>query len=201
MEICGEAADAETALAEIARVRPDIAVVDLSLRGASGIELLKHVRELDAGIGVVVLSMRPESAYGLRSLSAGARGYIPKQDAPEKIVEAIRRIHAGGLFASRELSASLLQRIQTRNTRDAANPVADLTDRELEIAELVGEGSTTNEIAVKLHVSRKTVQAHRTEMKRKLRLDTSAQLVNFCVRWFQEHGSGAANRTACLAGR
>jgi DNA-binding NarL/FixJ family response regulator len=192
MVVCGEAGSAEAAFNEIAALQPDIVIVDLTLRGNSGLELIKTIRGLRAEIGVIVVSIHDENVYGLRSLRAGAGGYVMKGDAPEKIVTAVRAIRSGRVFASTQLADQVIGRV--RGGEDlGASPVSGLTDRELEIAELIGRGDTTAEIASRLHVSVKTVETHRKHIKDKLHLENGTQLIHFCARWIQEKDTcGAA---------
>ena len=186
MEICGESATAERGFNEIAKLIPDVVIVDIALNGNSGLELIKSVRSLDPKIAIMVISMHSESFYGLRSLKAGARGYVTKQEAPFKVIEAIRQIRTGRIYASNELTAQVRDGIQNNATSGRDTPISGLSDRELEVLELIGDGNTTNEIAMRLHVSSKTIETHRSHIKEKLHLKNYAQLVQFCVRWVQE---------------
>lgn len=187
MEVCGEAEDCATATSEIMRLKPDVAVVDISLKGNSGIELIKNIRAFDANIQIVVLSMHDESVYALRALKAGAKGYVMKQDISQKVMEAIQRIRKGQLYFSDRVASQLFNRLaKGQDEPDNDSPVASLSDRELEIVQLIGSGLSTREIAVRLHVSIKTVETHRAHIKAKLNLTTATQLVQFCVRWVEE---------------
>jgi len=191
MEVCGEAADAATGTAEIMRLRPDLVIADISLKGNSGIELIKNVKAFDPGIDVVVVSMYDESIYALRVLKAGARAYVMKQDVTTRVLDAIRRARNGQLYVSERVASQMLNRF-VDGTEDGAadSPVSSLSDRELEIVNLIGDGLPTREIAAKLFLSIKTVETHRVHIKRKLNLANATQLVQFCVRWVEE------NRTA-----
>lgn len=192
MEVCGEAADAATATADIMKLRPDLVIADISLRGNSGIELIKNIKAFDPGIDVVVVSMYDESIYALRVLKAGARAYVMKQDVTTRVLDAIRRARNGQLFVSERVATQMLNRF-VDGTEDGAtdSPVSSLSDRELEIVNLIGEGLPTREIAAKLFLSIKTVETHRVHIKRKLNLANATQLVQFCVRWVEENKAAA----------
>jgi len=190
MKVCGEAADAATATADIIKVRPDLVIADISLRGNSGIELIKNIKAFDPGIDVVVVSMYDESVYALRVLKAGARAYVMKQDVTTRVLDAIRRARNGQIFVSERVATQMLNRF-VDGTEDGAadSPVSSLSDRELEIVNLIGDGLPTREIAAKLFLSIKTVETHRVHIKRKLNLNNATQLVQFCVRWVEENRS------------
>jgi Response regulator containing a CheY-like receiver domain and an HTH DNA-binding domain len=195
MEVCGEAADAATATAEIMKIRPDVVIADISLKGNSGIELIKNIKAFDPGIDVVVVSMYDESVYALRVLKAGARAYVMKQDVTSRVLDAIRRARNGQLFVSERVATQMLNRfVDGTDDGSADSPVASLSDRELEIVNLIGDGLPTREIAAKLFLSIKTVETHRVHIKRKLNLANATQLVQFCVRWVEENK--AANSDA-----
>ncbi|MBC8041324.1 MAG: response regulator transcription factor [Opitutaceae bacterium] len=186
LELCGEAEDCATATSEIARLRPDVVIVDISLRGNSGLELIKNIRVLDPRIQIVVLSTHDESLYALRVLKAGAKGYVMKQDIANKVIDAIRKTRKGQLFVSERVSSQMLNRLVKGRDDTDESPVAGLSDRELEVATLIGSGIATRDIAVRLNMSVKTVETHRAHLKTKLNLDTATQLVQFCVRWVEE---------------
>lgn len=190
MEVCGEAEDAATGLREIIKLQPDLVIADISLRGNSGLELIKNVKAFNPKIEVMVLSMHHESIYALRVLKAGARAYVMKQDVVQKVIEAIRRIRSGQLYVSDDVASQMLNRLVSGDTSDNASPVAMLSDRELEIVNLIGTGLLTREIAGRLHVSVKTIETHRAHIKEKLHLRNGTQLVQFCVRWVEENNAG-----------
>ncbi len=191
MEVCGQAEDASTALQEIIKLQPDLLTVDISLRGNSGLELIKNIKAFNPKIHILVLSMHHESIYALRVLKAGARAYVMKQDVTSKVIEAIRRIRNGQLYVSDDIATQMLNRLVGGETGDETSPVAMLSDRELEIVNLIGNGLLTREIAAKLHVSVKTVETHRAHIKEKLDLHNATQLVQFCVRWVDENKVGS----------
>lgn len=187
LEICGEAEDAPAALELAESSKPDIAIVDITLRSSNGLELIKdlHIRSPDTA--VLVLSMHDESLYAERVLRAGGRGYIMKQEGGKKIIEGVRRILSGGAYVSENISARILDTISGRGQNKSA--VASLTDREFEVFQLIGQGLSTTEMADKLHVSVKTIEVHRVNIKNKLGVPTAPELIRFAVRWL-ESGEG-----------
>jgi DNA-binding NarL/FixJ family response regulator len=194
LELCGEAEDCATATSEVSRLRPDVAVVDISLRGNSGIELIKNIRVMDPGIRIVVLSVHDESIYALRALRAGAKAYVMKLDQPGKVIDAIRKVRLGRMYVSERVGSQMLNRLTKGTEEMGDSPVAGLSDRELEVVMLIGSGLATREIAARLHVSVKTVETHRAHIKTKINLGTGTQLVQFCVRWVEDSKRLAASR-------
>jgi len=186
MEVCGEADSVPNALKAITDCRPDLAVVDLTLRGRSGLELIKDLHVRHPKLPVLVLSMHDESLYAERALRAGARGYIMKQEAADHVVEAIHRILAGKVFLSEKMAARLLDTFVGGKTEPAASPAQRLSDRELQVFELIGRGFSTRRIAETLHVSVKTAEAYRANIKRKLELKDAAELTRRAVIWVEE---------------
>ncbi|MGA3006630.1 MAG: response regulator transcription factor [Opitutaceae bacterium] len=186
LQVCGQAGDATKATAEIRELRPDLVIADISLKGNSGLELIKNVKAFDAGIQVLVISMHDESIYAIRALKAGARAYLMKSDLAEKIVEAIRRISKGQLYVSENVAGQMLNQLTTGKSGESTSPVDNLSDRELEVVNLIGHGIPTREIATKLHLSIKTIETHRAHIKRKLNIGNATQLVQFCVRWVED---------------
>lgn len=186
LELIGEAEDCATATSEIARLIPDVVVVDISLRGNSGLELIKNIRALDSRIQMVVLSVHDESLYALRVLKAGAKAYVMKQDIATKVLDAIRQARKGQMFVSERVASQMLNRLVRGRDDTDDSPVAGLSDRELEVATLIGHGLATREIASRLNMSVKTVETHRAHLKNKLTLTTATQLALFCIRWVEE---------------
>lgn len=186
LELCGEAEDCATATSEVAKLRPDVVIVDISLRGNSGLELIKNIKVFDARIQIVVLSVHDESVYALRVLKAGARGYVMKQDLASRVIDAIRRVRKGQMYVSERVASQMLNRVVKGQDEWGDSPVAGLSDRELEVVTLIGSGLATREIAARLHVSVKTVETHRAHIKTKVNLTSAPQLVQFCVRWVEE---------------
>lgn len=185
MEVCGDAADCASATAGIMKLRPDVVIVDISLRGASGLELVKNIKALDSRIISVVLSVHDESVYAVRALKAGAKAYVMKHDVVTLVIDAIRKTQRGQLYFSERVTSHMLNKVATGRTSESDSPVSALTDRELEIVNLIGAGLGTSEIAARLHLSVKTVETHRAHVKSKLDLATSTLLAQFCVRWVE----------------
>jgi DNA-binding NarL/FixJ family response regulator len=192
LEICGEAADCATATGEVGKLHPDVVIVDISLRGNSGIELIKNIKALDPKIQIVVLSVHDESVYALRVLKAGAKAYVTKQDIASKVVDAIRKVRKGQMYVSEQVSSQMLNRMVKGEDEQDDSPVASLSDRELEVVTLIGSGLATREIAARMHVSVKTVETHRAHIKTKVNVSTATQLVQFCFRWVDESGRRAS---------
>lgn len=187
MEVCGETADPATAMVDIAALKPHVVVSDISLRNGSGIELTKNIKAFSPAIDVVIVSIHDESVYAMRVLKAGARAYVMKEDAVNRVLDAIRRVRRGELCVSDRVATEILKRCVAGSPPDETDlPVRRLSNRELEIVSLIGEGMPTRQIAAKLLLSVKTVETHRVHVKRKLGLVHSSQLVQFCVRWVEE---------------
>jgi DNA-binding NarL/FixJ family response regulator len=183
--ICGEAGDAAEGIAKIRKLKPDLVIVDLSLPGANGIELIKNIRAEFQKLPVLILSMHDESLYALRGLRAGAQGYVMKQEALENVIGAIREVLAGRPYLSSEMSAKLITNFAS-GTTGQANPTDKLSDRELEILELIAKGRDVHEIAKALHISRKTVETHRAHVKEKLNLRNAREVARFAVQWLEQ---------------
>src|SRR5919198_6408904 len=164
--VCGEANNAAEGLSAIRQLKPDLAIVDLSLPGANGIELVKNIRAEFQKLPLLILSMHDESLYALRALRAGAQGYVMKEEALEKVIGAIRGVFAGRPYLSPDMSAKLITSFASGKAQ--TNPTDKLSDRELEILEMIGRGRDVREIAKLLHLSPKTVETHRAHIKEKL---------------------------------
>ncbi len=186
MELCGEAEDCATATSEVTKLLPDVVIVDISLKGNSGIELIKNIKAFDPRIQVVVLSIHDESVYALRVLKAGAKAYVMKQEIASNVIDAVRRIRKGQMYVSERVSSQMFNHFVGGREPRGESPVAGLSDRELEVVSLIGAGLATREIAEQLHVSVKTVETHRAHIKLKINLTTATKLVQFCVRWVEE---------------
>jgi DNA-binding NarL/FixJ family response regulator len=180
--VCGEAEDASEALAQIEKVKPDLAIVDITLRSSSGLELIKDLQIRLPHVAVLVISMHDESLYAERVLRAGGRGYIMKQEGGKKLMEAIRQVLSGQTYISPKISAKIVDAFSGRRSGNLS-PVETLTDREFEVFQLIGGGLSTKEIGAKLHVSAKTVEVHRVNIKQKLNIGTAPELIRFAVRW------------------
>lgn len=187
LQIVGEASGVAEALRQYESCRPDVSVIDISLKEGSGIDLIKRIKARDPAARLLVWSMYDESLYGERALRAGASGYLSKETETSEIIVAIRRVLDGKVHISETLSARLLVR-GTGGASIHASPGELLSNRELEVFELIGQGLTTREIAERLHVSVHTVETHRQRIKTKLNLDTSAILSREATQWLLEHG-------------
>ncbi len=183
LTVCGQAEEMHSALSAILAVRPDILVVDISLNGPDGLELLKNVRINSPRLPVLILSMHDESIYAERALRAGANGYIMKQEATEKVLVALRRILSGEIYVSDKIANSMLQHYVRGSNSYEHSSIADLTDRELEVFRLIGEGHGTRQIAETLHLSVKTVESYQAHIKEKLSLRSARELVQHAVEW------------------
>lgn len=181
--VCGEAEDAMGAMHVLASAKPDFLIVDLSLNGPDGIDLLKNVRTTHATLPVLILSMHDELVYAERALRAGANGYIMKQVATERVLVAVRRILAGEIYVSDRIANRMLKHYITGPGTLRNSSIADLTDRELEVFRLIGEGHGTRQIAEELHRSIKTVESYQAHIKEKLSLRSARELVQHAIRW------------------
>jgi DNA-binding NarL/FixJ family response regulator len=183
LTVCGEAEDARTATQLIATAKPDILVVDISLNGPDGLDLLKNIRMRYPDLPVLILSMHDESIYAERALRAGAQGYIMKQEATEKVLVALRRILGSEIYVSDQIANRMLQRYIGSPNEGRPPSIADLTDRELEVFRLIGEGHSTRQIAEDLHISVKTVESYQAHIKEKLSLRSGRELVQHAIQW------------------
>jgi len=181
--VCGQAEDARTALEAIDPSQPDILIVDVSLDGPDGIELLKTVRAKDARLPVLILSMHDESLYAERALRAGANGYIMKQEATERVLVAIRQILGGEVYVSERMAKKMVQQFIGGSGVSKRSIIDELTDRELEVFRLIGQGHGTRQIAEELHLSVKTVESYYAHIKEKLSLKNARELVQHAVQW------------------
>ena len=183
MVAVGQGEDAYGALRAIRSTKPDLVLLDISLKDSDGIELVKELKAHDPQLPVLMLSMHDESLYAERALRAGARGYIMKQEAPPMLISAIRQVLAGEIYVSSKMSASLLQRmVGGTSKKQGALPLDRLTDREMEVFRMIGAGTPMREIAENLFISVKTVEAHREHIKSKLGFKASAELLRYAIR-------------------
>jgi DNA-binding NarL/FixJ family response regulator len=180
LAVCGEAAEAQTAMKEIAAQRPDILIADISLNGPDGLDLLKNLRGLYPNLPVLILSMHDESIYAERALRARANGYIMKQEATEKVLVAVRRILGGDIYLSDRMANKLLHQYISGAPADMTR-LSTLSDRELEVFRLIGEGRSTRQIAEELHLSIKTVETYQAHIKEKLSLQSGRELVQHAI--------------------
>lgn len=184
LAVCGDAEEASSALQGIEELKPDLVVVDISLNGPDGLDLLKNIRARHSSLPVLILSMLDESLYAERALRDGASGYIMKQEATERVLVAIRRILGGEIYLSDRMASRMLHRFVGGNQEGPPrSPIADLTDRELEVFRLIGEGHGTRQIAEELHLSVKTVESYQAHIKDKLSIKNARELVQRAIQW------------------
>ena len=183
--VCGEAENAPQALGLIGELKPDLVLVDISLPGKSGFELVRDIQAMHPGVAVLVLSMHDESLYAERVLRAGARGYVMKHERPEQLLEAIRHVVSGRTYVSEKMAARILDVFSGRRPTGTGSPLARVSDREFEILQLIGRGRNSHEIAKELHLSVKTVDTHRSHLKEKLKLKNGLQLTRYAVCWVE----------------
>lgn len=184
LSVCGEAEDAATAIQLIEQDPPDVALVDISLKDSSGIDLIKDIRVRAPKVLILVLSMHDETFYAERVLRAGARGYVTKGESATRVIEGIRQLLAGKVFVSDLVSSKMISRL-VKGMGAEAGDVDILSDREFEVLEMIGKGTQTREIAETLHLSVKTIDAHRENIKRKLGLSDASELLKYAIRWAQ----------------
>lgn len=185
LTVCGEAEDVDTARELVGMVHPDLAIIDITLKKSNGMDLIKEIATHHKDIKMLVLSMHDELLYAERSLQAGAQGYIMKQETSRSIVKAIRHILAGNIYVSQEIMDNLLKRV--RNGQDSLDkpPVGKLSDRELEVLRMIGQGKSTSEIALGMNLSMSTISTYRERIKEKLNLKNAAELVRYAVHWVE----------------
>lgn len=187
MVVCGEAEDAPQAMKGVGPAEPDVIIVDISLRGNNGLELIKNLKAIHENIPILVFSMHDESIYAQRALRAGAKAYVMKKEPPSKVVEAIRRIIKGEIYVSPSVADQVLHQIVNGpNNAASTSPIDRLTDRELEVVQLIGRGLSSREIAESLNLSVKTIESHRAHVKEKLNLRNATELVQFSVQWVDQ---------------
>jgi DNA-binding NarL/FixJ family response regulator len=183
LEVCGETGRAHHALELVARTKPDLVVVDIRLPGRDGLELIKDIKAHHPEMPVLVISMHDETLYADRALRAGARGYLMKQEGGPNIMRAIRRVLEGQIYVNPAIATQLLESLVASPSRGRGEPLRRLTDRELQVFERIGQGKGTRKISDELHLSIKTVEAHRANIKRKLKIDDAIGLVRYAVKW------------------
>jgi DNA-binding NarL/FixJ family response regulator len=183
--VCGEEESASNALSAIARLKPDLVIADISLKDSSGLELMRNIKAQYSGLPVLVVSAHDEAIYAEIAFRAGALGYLMKGDALDKVVAAIRRVLSGSVYVSDVLAAKMLQQ-QIRGHKDIEQPpVKGLSDREMEVFQLIGQWKKTKEIAQELHLSIKTIEYYREQIKQKLDLKGSVELTQYATGWVQ----------------
>ena len=185
MELVGEASDALSGLTGVMQSKPKLVVIDISLPGKNGLELIKDLKASAEGVLMLVHSMHDESLYVDRVLRAGANGYIMKHEGGKKVLEAIRKVISGQTYVSAEMNGKVLELYSKNRTSNSTDPVVALSDRQFEIFQMIGQGKGTRSIAEGLNVSVKTIDAHRAHIKEKLGLKSGNELVRFAVRWVE----------------
>src|SRR5450755_134703 len=191
MAVCAEADNAAHGLAAINRQQPSLAIIDITLKGSSGLELLKDLRAQGIKVPVLMLSMHAESLYAERALRAGANGYITKEEASAKVMTAIRQVLAGEIYLDPRFMKRIVSQILVNPRNNSAAPIERLTDRELAVFELIGEGRTTREIGIRLRVSVATIETYRARIKEKLGLENAGQLHVRASSWIHERHATA----------
>jgi DNA-binding NarL/FixJ family response regulator len=181
--VCGEAEDSARAIAGIEMTQPDVALIDISLKNESGLELVKNLENQSPLVALIVLSMHDEALYAERALRAGARGYVMKRESTKSVLTAIRRVLEGSVYVSERVVNSMARKLALSDKQSASSPVERLSDRELEIFRLLGQGRTTSQIAGDLHLSLKTVQAYCARAKEKFDVNSLGELIRAAIRW------------------
>lgn len=181
--VCGEADNAAEALAAITRLDPGLVLMDISLPGKSGLDLMAEVHALNPALPVLVISMHDETLYAERVLRAGGRGYLMKQEGPEKIVQAIKKVLSGQVYVSEAMADTILDALSRPRSAAHTAGLGKLTDRELEVLRLTGQGKDNHQIAQDLAISLKTVDTHRAHLREKLGLKNNTELIHYAVRW------------------
>ena len=183
--VCGQTHDANAALADVGRLKPDLVLLDITMPGRNGLEVLEDLRRQYPDTKVLVVSMHDETLYARRVLRAGGHGYIVKHENPDKLIQALHQVLGGQVYVSEQMSASILKGVRGQPAGTRSRPVEQLSDREFGILRLVGEGKGSREIARLLDLSPKTIDAHRAHIKKKLGLKTGLELTRYAVRWVE----------------
>lgn len=190
LEVIGEAENAAQAFEAVTKLKPDLLIADITLPDKSGLELIKDLQaQGDNALAVLVISMHDEALYVERVLRAGGRGYIMKQEGGKKLMAAIRQVLTGQIYVSEKMSSKILEIFSGRRPETTSSPVEKLTDREFQVFQLIGKGLTTLQMAHELHVSPKTIEVHRANIKTKLNLETAPELLRYAVRWIESQAS------------
>ena len=188
LTVCGEAEDRHEALAAISAKRPDLAIIDLTLKNSDGMELIKDIRSRWPKLRMLVVSMHDESLYAERVIRAGALGYITKQEATRNILVAIRRVLEGTIYLNEKIASYIISRLTAHAGAVAATPAELLSDRELQVFDMTGQGLNTGEIATRLKVAAKTIETYRARIREKLKLKNSSELLQSAISWTHQHG-------------
>lgn len=185
LDVCGEAGSAAEGMSAVQKLKPDLVVADLTLPDKHGLEFIKDIMAMHPGTLLLVLSMHDESLYAERVLRAGGRGYVMKETAADTLIGAVRRVLDGGIYLSDRMAGQMLELMAGQRKQAEASPLERLTDRELEVLQLIGQGRATRVIAEQLNISARTVDAHRAHIKEKLQVPDGPALVRYAVRWME----------------
>ena len=189
MEVCGETSSSDEAFREIEELQPDVAVVDISLNDAHGLDLVQNVRSQYPEVRMIVFSMYDENVYAERAIRAGAAGYLMKSEPTKNIVEAVRSAHEGEVYLSRKMSSRILNKVAMGRTSEPSFAIDELTDREMAVFQMLGQGYSVQEIQDRLSLSRKTIETYRRRAKEKLGFDTVSELLQYAVQWTYGQGT------------
>lgn len=185
LKVVGEADNAADAMALIPRIKPNLVLTDITMPGKNGVEFIKDLKAIHPEIEILVLSMHDESLYAERVLKAGGRGYVMKHEGGKNLISAIRKVLNGQIFVSEKMASKILEVFSGHRPTTKTSPIEGLTDREFEIFQWLGKGLSTREIADQLHLSVKTVEVHRVNIKAKLKIKTASELIRHAVRWVE----------------
>jgi len=189
MEICGETSSSDEAFRDIEELRPDVAVVDISLNDAHGLDLVQNVRAQYPDVRTLVFSMYDENVYAERAIRAGAAGYLMKSEPTKNIIEAVRSANDGEVYLSRKMSSRILNKVAMGRTSEPSFAIDELTDREMAVFQMLGQGYSVQEIQDRLSLSRKTIETYRRRAKEKLGFDTVSELLQYAVQWTYGQGT------------
>jgi DNA-binding NarL/FixJ family response regulator len=196
LTVCAEAEDRHQAIETIRLRKPNLVIVDITLKSSDGVELIKDIHSRWPGLLMLVVSMHDESLYAERVLRAGARGYITKQEATRSILRAIRRVLEGQIFLTEGIASQIIGRLTNSSATSVAEPIESLADRELQVFELTGRGLNTRQIAERLHIGVKTVETYRHRIREKLKIENPADLLRSAIAWAHQGGAGNAKLEA-----
>lgn len=194
--VCGEASSSDEAFRRIEKLRPDVVIVDISLDDAHGLDLTQNVRAQHPDVQIIVFSMYDESVYAERAIRAGASGYLMKSDPTKNLVEAIRTVQENEVYLSRRMASRILNKVARGETSTASFPIDELTDRELAVFQMLGEGYSVKEIQERLNLARKTIETYRRRAKEKLDFDSVSKLLQYAVQWTSAHGGSNGKSSA-----
>ena len=192
LEVCGQAEDYHNAIKAVETLKPDMIIVDITLKDMSGIDLIKEVHKYHKGMPMLVISMHDELLYAERAFRAGAKGYVMKQEASESVVQAIRQVLSGGIYASKRVTENIMTRFIDGSGEPSESPLKALTDREVEVFQLIGEGLSISEIGHRLHLSVKTIGTYRERIKEKLNLKNATELLRYALNWVEKERQSKA---------